>query len=155
VEVDDGAYDLEGPGVGGPSSERSPSSCYTTVAHPVQLERFDSEGKSVWRVPIVSDDSHAGALAADWKGAYVATMDPFGTCTLVRAFGADGRSLWERSLGCLGQARHSYENDVTLTIDEDRLLVYGAESAGQYVAGLDLQTGKSLCERRFNIPKTP
>jgi hypothetical protein len=119
----------------------------------VQLERFDSEGKSVWRVPIASDDSQAGALAAGWNGvAYVATMDPFGTCTLVRAFGADGRSLWERSLGCLGPAQQSYQNDVVLGVGEDRLLVYGAESAGRYVVALDLQTGKSLCERRFNAP---
>lgn len=42
-------------------------------------------------------------------------------------------------------AHSAYSNDVQVVLEPDRLLVWGAESMGRYVTGLDLRTGEALC----------
>jgi hypothetical protein len=47
-------------------------------------------------------------------------------------------------------AHSAYSNDIRLTLEHDRLLVWGAESEGRYVTALDLRTGVSQCHRIFD-----
>ena len=151
AEAPGGAYVLHGPDVTiDCSSNTQATSCSTSVEQAARLEHTEGESRR-WRVPIEADEREAGALVADERGAYVATFHPTAACATVRAFTAlDGRLAWERLVGCMTEAHSAYVNDVDLVLERDRLLVWGAESAGRYVVALNPRTGDSLCERRFD-----
>lgn len=151
IDVPSAAYVLHGPDVREQcTSNAGTETCSPTMERASYLERLDESGRATWSLPTNADESDAAILVADARGAYVTVFSPYAACATVRAFSPDGRKLWETFVGCMTYAHSAYSNDVQVVLEPDCLLVWGAESMGRYVTGLDLRTGETLCEHVFD-----
>jgi hypothetical protein len=127
------------------------TTCSSTVEHNGRLDFLDVKEHLRWSVPIDASETDAGIVVADDRAAYVAIFNPHVACATIRSFAAaDGRRTWETFVGFCMTAHSAYSNDIRLTLEHDRLLVWGAESEGRYVTALDLRTGVSQCHRIFD-----
>ena len=61
------------------------------------------------------------------------------------------KELWKTKLQGLGAIKHfKYSNRVTLQLGGTIAVIRGKESAGKYIELVDLETGKTLANRRFD-----
>ena len=71
-------------------------------------------------------------------------------CALVAIDLETKKQLWQTHLQGIGVVPHfRYSNQVTLDLDGSVAIVYGHESAGKYIEFVDLKTGKTVANRRF------
>lgn len=64
----------------------------------------------------------------------------------LRAYDLDQqKEIWRTPLDGLGPISHSkYRNRINMEIQNDRVVVYGNESSGQYIESRDLKTGELI-----------
>jgi hypothetical protein len=71
-------------------------------------------------------------------------------CALVAIDLSTKSQVWQTPLQGIGAIPHfKYSNQVTLDLDGPVAIVYGNESAGNYIEFVDLKTGKTVGNRRF------
>jgi hypothetical protein len=97
------------------------------------------------------DHTTAALLLSDESRAYLILFTPWATGATVHAFSAaSGVETWTVPVGGMTCAHSAYRNDVVAELDAGRLLVWGNESMGRYVAALDPASGRRWCQRVFD-----
>ena len=86
---------------------------------------------------------------------FVTDFSPIATGCRVIAYDLKaGKQLWKCSLKGNPPERHSkYRHQVTITVDDDAVLVYGNESNGRYIEYVDAKTGKTIGHKK--LPPEP
>ncbi len=73
-------------------------------------------------------------------------------CEVVAVNLLTGKELWRTRLfgtGPTPEWHSKYGNQVNIETDGKRVVIYGNENDGRYVEHLDINTGKTLANRRF------
>ena len=90
-----------------------------------------------------------------WKGTlYIAEHNTIATgCTVVALDLKTGKTLWRSRLFGTGPTpiMHSkYSNAINIETDGKRIIIFGREDDGRYVECLDINTGVTLANQRFD-----
>jgi len=115
-----------------------------------EIRCTDAAGKIRWAVAIDAATTDSAALTVYEDKLFAALYWHGATGCRVLALDVDtGEQHWATTLSGLGSIGHSrYINRVQITVSDDRLLVFGNESAGKYIEVLDPSSG-----RRIHIQK--
>jgi hypothetical protein len=100
-----------------------------------------------------SKDASESTVFTRWKDKlYIAEYCPIATgCEVVAVDLKSGKQLWRTQLQGIGPTGHSkYLNLVNIETDGKIIIVAGNEAHGRYVEHLDMQTGKTLANKRFD-----
>lgn len=96
-----------------------------------------------------------GAIVFTRKGdtLFIAEFNPMTTgCTVVAVDLKTGSQIWKTDLQGIGPTGHSkYLNKINIENDGKRVIVYGNEAHGKYVETLDIESGKTLSNFRFDL----
>jgi hypothetical protein len=103
---------------------------------------------------------HQSIVFTRWKETlFLAEYCPIATgCEVVALDLKTGKTYWKSRLFGTGPTPlwHSkYSNHINIETDGKRVIVYGNEDDGQYVEHLDINTGKTLGNRRFDSDPDP
>jgi hypothetical protein len=99
------------------------------------------------------EEGHEGTVFTRWKDIlYIAEYSPIASgCEVVALDLKTGKQLWRSRLHGIGPTSHSkYLNLVNIETDGEIVIVTGNEAAGRYVEHLDLESGKTLANQRFD-----
>jgi hypothetical protein len=97
-------------------------------------------------------EGHESTVFTRWNGIlYIAEYCPSATgCEVVAVDLKTGQQLCKSRLQGIGPTGHrEYLNLVNIETDGERIIVTGNEVAGRYVEHLDIQSGKTLANKKF------
>lgn len=116
---------------------------------PVAHLACSSAGRELWHRDELGALDDAAALLLDTGTLYVARHSSISDgCTLHAIDAQTGAERWKTRLRALGPVAHSeYLNAVEVRMDRGRVVVFGWESAGRYIEGVDPATGAT----RFHV----
>jgi hypothetical protein len=98
-------------------------------------------------------EGHKSTVFTRWNGIlYIAEYCPSATgCEVVAVDLKTGKQLWKSRLQGIGPTGHSeYLNRVNIQTDGEHIIVAGNEAHGRYVEHLDIQSGKTLANKKFD-----
>lgn len=121
---------------------------------PVEIRNKD--GKSVYKCNDAngSFQSHRSIVFARWKNIiFITDFCPISTgCTIVAVNLESGKEIWRNRLfgtGPTPRLHSKYSNSINIETDGKRVIVFGKESDGMYVEHLDINTGKTIANQRY------
>jgi hypothetical protein len=98
------------------------------------------------------EKGHESIVFTRWNDTlFIAEYSPIATgCEVVALDLKTGKQLWKSRLQGIGPTGHSkYLNRVNIETDGKRIIVNGNEVHGRYVEHLDINTGKTLANKKL------
>jgi len=115
-----------------------------------EIRCTDAAGKTRWAVAVDAATIDSAALAVYEDKLFAALYWHGATgCRVLALDAGTGAQHWQTTLSGLGSMGHSrYVNRVQITVSDERLVVFGKESAGKYIEVLDPSSGRQIHHQR-------
>jgi outer membrane protein assembly factor BamB len=99
-------------------------------------------------------EGHKSIVFTRWQDTlFIAEFSPASSgCAVVALDLKTGKRIWRTDLEGIGPTGHSeYSNQVNIETDGDLVIVYGNEAHGKYVEQLNINTGKTVANTKFEL----
>jgi hypothetical protein len=134
--------------------------CNLEVVQEKEYGPIKIRGKSDGKVIYSTERFSSYFVCTRWKQTiYIAAHSSIATgCTVIALDLNTGKELWKTRLCGTGPTpfMHSkYSNAINIETDGKRVIIFGKEDDGRYAECLDIVTGATLANQRFDIDPEP
>ena len=134
--------------------------CDLEVVREIEHGPIKLRGKSDRKVIYTTERFSSYFVCTRWKQTlYIAAHSSIATgCTVIALDLNTGKELWNTRLCGTGPTpfMHSkYSNAINIETDGKRVIIFGKEDDGRYAESLDITTGATLANQRFDTDPEP